>query len=334
MRKTADSEVQTPDQPNGSLRRKRRRPTGATECAFGVMLGLAALAFSRLGQLWTGFDVFSHFTLHFMLLTFGFLVGFVLPRGKLFGAALLLVAGVVAIGAWPHVASLSPKMMASAAPGEAVLRVASFNTLWSNANARAIQAEIERLDADVVALVEVGAGARAMLASLKARYPYQADCLEIDFCGLALLSKRPIARSEARANWEGPPFIMARLGPDAGGLTVLGVHTSRFPHSETQFRQTKAMAALIEALPGPKLVMGDFNATPFSRLLGDFASRATLRRITYLPSWPATANLPQIAIDHIFLSPGLRQLEAARIGEASGSDHFPVTALIAVPVPR
>jgi endonuclease/exonuclease/phosphatase (EEP) superfamily protein YafD len=77
--------------------------------------------------------------------------------------------------------------------------------------------------------------------------------------------------------------------------------------------------------------MGDFNATPFSRIPGVVEVRGNLRRITYLPSWPATFGLPQIAIDHIFISPGVRQLEAARIGEAAGSDHYPVTARIAVP---
>jgi endonuclease/exonuclease/phosphatase (EEP) superfamily protein YafD len=59
---------------------------------------------------------------------------------------------------------------------------------------------------------------------------------------------------------------------------------------------------------------------------------ANLSRVTFLPTWPAAAGLPQIAIDHIFISPGIRLLEAARIGEAAGSDHYPVTARIAVPL--
>ena len=110
------------------------------------------------------------------------------------------------------------------------------------------------------------------------------------------------------------------------------MHTIRFPHSRAQFRQVTALASLVEKLPGHKLVMGDFNATPFSRILAVIEDGANLRRVTFLPSWPATAGLPQIAIDHIFLSPGLRLLEAARIGEAAGSDHYPVTARIAVPL--
>jgi endonuclease/exonuclease/phosphatase (EEP) superfamily protein YafD len=237
----------------------------------------------------------------------------------------------VGIGAWPHVASGSPEIHATAGEGERALRVASFNTLWTNEEVEAVRAEIERLDADVVTLLEVNPAKRSMLAALRSRYPYQANCFGIDFCRLVVLSKLPIIDSEARGRWEGPAYILARLGPDAGGLSVIGAHTIRFPHSSAQFRQVTALAGLIEKLPGHKLVMGDFNATPFSRIVGVVETKASLRRVTFLPTWPATASLPQIAIDHIFLSPGLRLLEAAAIGEPAGSDHYPVTALIAVP---
>jgi endonuclease/exonuclease/phosphatase family metal-dependent hydrolase len=52
-----------------------------------------------------------------------------------------------------------------------------------------------------------------------------------------------------------------------------------------------------------------------------------------LATWPAHLGLPQIAIDHILLSPTLRIAGPARIGAPAGSDHYPVSAEIAVPVP-
>jgi endonuclease/exonuclease/phosphatase (EEP) superfamily protein YafD len=312
--------------------RKKRRATGAAECGLGVLLGLLGLILSRAGHLWIGFDVFSQFTLHFAILTAAFAAGLLLPRAKLLVALLLVLGGVVAIGVWPHVASRSPHPLAPQAAGERALRVASFNTLWVNEDADRVLAEIERLDADIVTLLEVSPAKRRILAALKQRYPYQADCFAVDYCRLVVLSKVPIIDSEARGRWDGPPFILARLGPEAGGLSVMAVHTIRFPHSRAQFRQVSVLARLIEKQQGHKLVMGDFNATPFSRILAVIEAGANLRRITFLPSWPATAGLPQIAIDHIFLSSGLRLLEAARIGEAAGSDHYPVTARIAVPL--
>jgi endonuclease/exonuclease/phosphatase (EEP) superfamily protein YafD len=330
--KPPDSEAHTGASPEGSAPRKKRRATGKVECGIGILLGLSGLVLSRAGHLWIGFDVFSQFTLHFAILTAAFAAGLLLPRAKLLVALLLVLAGVVAIGVWPHVASHSPQPIATPAAGERALKVASFNTRWINEDADRVLAEIERLDADIVTLLEVNPAKRQILAALKQRYPYQADCFAVDYCRLVILSKLPIIDSEARGRWEGPPFLLARLGPEAGGLSVMAVHTIRFPHSRAQFRQVTVLASLLEKQQGHKLVMGDFNATPFSRILSVIEAGANLRRVTFLPSWPATAGLPQIAIDHIFLSSGVSLIEAARIGEAAGSDHYPVSARIAVPL--
>lgn len=332
MHKPADSMAAASGAPDGGTARKKRKPTGRVECRLGFLLGLLGLGMSRAGQLWIGFDVFSQFTLHFAVMTAAFAIGMLLPRAKLFAALLLMLAGVVAIGVWPHLASRSPHVLAEAAPGERALSVASFNTLWVNDDADLVREEIERLDADVVTLIEVSPAKKRILGELKARYPYQADCFGADYCQLAILSKVPIAEVTARGQTQGPPYLIARLGPQAGGLNVMAVHTIRFPHSRAQFRQATEVARVVEKLAGPKLVMGDFNATPFSRIIAMIEDGANLSRVTFLPTWPAAAGLPQIAIDHIFISPGIRLLEAARIGEAAGSDHYPVTARIAVPL--
>ncbi len=104
---------------------------------------------------------------------------------------------------------------------------------------------------------------------------------------------------------------------------MIGVHTIRFPHSRAQFRQANVLGAMVEAMPGRKIVMGDFNATPFSRILQTVEARGNLKRLTSLPTWPSQLGLPQIAIDHILASPGIRVLVDQAIGSPSGSDHFP-----------
>jgi endonuclease/exonuclease/phosphatase (EEP) superfamily protein YafD len=328
----ADSLSQTPEQPEDEAPRRKRKPSGRLECKLGLLLGLAALAASRLGQLWIAFDVFSQFTLQFAVVTLAFLIGCLMPRAKLLTAAVVTVIGIIAIGVWPHVASREPHVLGQVKQGERELKVASFNTLWINQNAAAVRAEIERLDADIITLIEMGPGKRPILAQLKDRYPYQFDCYGVDYCNFAVLSKLPFVDTESRGKWAGPSFIRVRLGPEAGGLTVFGVHTIRFPHSQAQFREVTEIARLIERTAGPRLVMGDFNATPFSRTLGVLEDSANLTRLTNLPTWPAQAGLPQIAIDHIFVSAGIRTLEAERIGEPAGSDHYPVTLRIAVPI--
>lgn len=332
MDEPADSLAQTPLPPEDEAPpRKKRKPTGRIECRLGLLLGLVGLAATRLGQLWVALDVFSHFTLQIAVVTLGFLVGCLMPRAKLLAAFVVMILGIVAIGAWPHVASREARVLEQAKPGERALKVASFNTLWTNRDADAVRAEIERLDADVITLIEMSPAKRHILAGLRSRYPFQYDCFNLDYCGSAILSKLPFAGKEARSRWAGPPFIRVTLGPEAGGLSVFGVHTIRFPHATAQFRQAGEMAKVVERAPGPRLVMGDFNATPFSRVLEVLQDSANLTRLTNLPSWPALAGLPQIAIDHIFASPGIRQIEAERIGEPAGSDHYPVSVRIAVP---
>ncbi|MEI7600897.1 MAG: endonuclease/exonuclease/phosphatase family protein [Aestuariivirga sp.] len=331
MLEPADSLSQTPEQPEEEAPRRKRKPTGGLECQLGFLLGLSLLGASRLGQLWIAFDVFAHFTLQFAVLTLGFLIGMVMPRAKLLTAFVVMVIGIVAIGAWPHLASREPRVVGEVQQGERALKVASFNTLWVNNNADAVRAEIERLDADVITLIEMGPAKRPILGQLKSRYPYQFHCYDVDYCKFAILSKLPFTDAESRGRWAGPPYIRLRLGPEAGGLTVFGVHTIRFPHSLAQFRQVTQIAKVIERTAGPRLVMGDFNATPFSRILGVLQDSANLMRLTNLPTWPSQAGLPQIAIDHIFVSPGIRLLEAEQIGEPAGSDHYPVTVRIAVP---
>ena len=299
---------------------------------FGLLLGLVGLAASRLGQLWIAFDVFSHFTLQFAVVALGFLFGCAMPRAKLLTAFVVMVIGIVGIGAWPHLASREPNIVAQVQAGERALKVATFNTLWVNQDADSVRAEIERLDADVITLIEMGPAKRRILRELKARYPFQFNCYDVDYCNFAVLSKLPFVDQESRGKWAGPSFIRIKLGPEAGGLSVFGVHTIRFPHSLAQFREVTEIAKLIERTAGPRLVMGDFNATPFSRILSVLQDSANLTRLTNLPSWPSQAGLPQIAIDHIFVSPGIRLLESEQIGEPAGSDHYPVAVRIAVPV--
>ena len=331
MNQPAVDKAQATLQPGGAVR-KKRRPTGGLECQLGVLIGLGGLVGSRLGQLWGAFDVFSQFTLQFAVVALAFLVGLFMPRAKLLAAFILIVVGVIGIGTWPHLASEAPQTLATPADGMQEIKVASYNTLYDNDNIDAVKAEVARLDADVITLLEMGPKKRRIMAELKDRYPYQADCYKVDYCNLVVLSKFPVIESDARALWEGAPYIRAKLGPEAGGLTVFGIHTIRFPHSRAQFRQVNVIAQLIENTPGRKLVMGDFNATPFSRIVEVVEQRANLRRLTSLPSWPSHVGLPQMAIDHIFVSSGIIPTESQRIGEPAGSDHFPVTLKIAVPL--
>ena len=66
-------------------------------------------------------------------------------------------------------------------------------------------------------------------------------------------------------------------------------------------------------------------------MLQTLIERGGLELASGVATWPATLGLPQIAIDHVMVSQGLRIVKKARIGSPAGSDHYPVIAEIAVP---
>ena len=315
-----------------AVAKKRKRPKGYLGCVLGLSIGIAGLAAARLGQLWVAFDVFSQLTPQFMFLIVAFTIGLFMPHGKVLTAAVLLVGLLAVYSMWPYYVSSEAAVLSTVKSGERELRVASFNTWIGNDKVEEVKAEIARIDADVIVLVELGPNKRVIFDQLGLQYPYQAKCSDITHCNFGILSKFPLTKIGDRMIWEGPPYIRASLGPEFGGLSIYGVHTTRFPHSRAQFAQIKAMAAELDAITGNYIVMGDVNATPYSRVTQTLASQANLTRLTNLPTWPARTGLPQIAIDHIYVTPGIRQLESQSIGNSAGSDHFPIIMKLAVPL--
>jgi endonuclease/exonuclease/phosphatase (EEP) superfamily protein YafD len=280
---------------------------------------------------WITFDIFNHFLLHFALAALAFAVALRLPRHRMAAAAATMLVGVVAIGVWPRLASREAPVPKQVDSGR-VVRVMSFNTWLVNDDWQAIAAEIRREDPDVVALIEFGGEKAEALASLSAVYPFRSECAQVMYCHLAVLSKFPFESAETKIQWRGPPQIVVRFGPELSGLTLVGIHSIRPPHFASQLLQMNALARQLRQIGGTQIVLGDFNSTPFSRMLSEFLKRSGLERLTYLPSWPSRfGSLPQIAIDHIFLSRDLSPAGAARIGESAGSDHYPVIADIKLP---
>lgn len=315
-----------------TLQKKRRRRHGFLGCVLGLSIALLGLAAGRLGNLWIAFDVFSQFTLQFLFAAVAFTTGMIMPRGKMLIALVLFIGMAVGLSMWPYYASGHVKTLGTVTDKERALRIASFNTWYGNQNVDGVKAEIARINADVAVLIEFGPNKQKIYDALKGQYPYQVKCPNNSDCELGILSKFPLSNSDVEVGWTGPDFVSASLGADFGGLTIFGIHTTRFPHPRAQFTQIKAMAAKLETVVGPHIVVGDMNATPFSRITQTLATAANLTRLTNLPTWPARLGLPQVAIDHIFASPGIRALTSESIGNNAGSDHFPVFMNLAIPI--
>jgi endonuclease/exonuclease/phosphatase (EEP) superfamily protein YafD len=324
---------QREEKPEGKPEQKpRKKSKGYGFAALGLLAGLLGLIASRLGQLWIAFDVFAQFTLQFVFLTMAFAMAMLVPRFKVLAGVVFFVMMLVGYGSWPSLNAGKAASVIAAEPGRKLLRVASFNSHLINTEQDAQIKSIRDMAADVVILLEAGPEKRPIFDALKAEYPHQFDCNVNQHCKMAILSKTPLSETGFRVQWEGPPHIRASLGPDYGNVTLVGVHTIRFPYSRAQMKQANALVKELESITSGIIMTGDFNATPYSRIIKTIADGTGMIRHTNLPTWPAWVSLPQLAIDHMFTSPQITAASGQGIGDAANSDHLPITMVFSVPV--
>jgi endonuclease/exonuclease/phosphatase (EEP) superfamily protein YafD len=313
------------------------RHTANRRLALLILCGAnLALVVAIAGSITVLSDVLAPLTGHFMG------VGLAASLGLLTRRLSALVFGVVAtfaVHAWLGLAACCHPPPAAMLTGSGLSTIAStgatqdvsvvaLNTWHNHGDPSRLSTYLAQVDADLVVLSEFGPNKRALLAPLKATHPFQIDCAEEWACSLALISRLPIASAGSGRMADGKlAFVWARL---AGGVTVLGTHLhrpSRDPWLHEQ--QMLALVQFVARIPGPVILAGDLNTTPWSK------SYRTLRRVaglvpasTLRPTWPAwPLAFPQVALDHIFVSPDLA-ISAAGTGPAVGSDHLPIWAVV------
>jgi endonuclease/exonuclease/phosphatase (EEP) superfamily protein YafD len=229
----------------------------------------------------------------------------------------------------PQSATLTGAGLSTIGSGAAQdLSIVALNAWHNHTDPSRLSAYLAEVDADLVVLSEFGPNKRALLAPLKATHPFHIDCAEEWSCSLALISRIPFASAGTGHIAEGKlAFVWARL---AGGVTVLGTHLyrpSRDPWLHEQ--QMLELVQFIGRIPGPVVLAGDLNTTPWSKTYRTLRRAAGLVPASTLrPTWPAwPLTFPQVALDHIFVSPDLT-VSAAGTGPAVGSDHLPIWAVV------
>jgi endonuclease/exonuclease/phosphatase (EEP) superfamily protein YafD len=210
-------------------------------------------------------------------------------------------------------------------PSLQTLTVLALNTWHGHADTPRLERYLAAVPADVVVLSEFGPDKRPLLANLAAAYPFQVDCADWA-CSLALLSRLPLeASGVGRIAFDQPAFVWARLG---GSVTIIGTHLYR-PSRDPWLheRQVTALAQFIGRIDSSVILAGDLNTSPWSSAFRKLRAGTGLAPVARLmPTWPAwPLALPQVALDHIFVSPDLA-VAAAGTGAAVGSDHLPVWA--------
>lgn len=304
-----------------------------------IIAGLVAapLALGFAGGLHPAFDSFAHFRAHLAVLTALLALPLLFTARRRGGAALvLLAAAAFATTFWAF--SHPGGQDAQAAPGFRY-RLVQINLRFDNRTPERVLDMIAREKPDVIAYQEGGAHWAPWLDRLAAAYPHRLHCPK----GVGLLSRHSFWRESAPLQENGAnqtiskvagctgDGLMAIAPVNLGGVVVrvASLHLE-WPWPFAQQRNLRQIGPELEKLRGPRIVAGDFNATPWSQTVRQVETAAGARAVdgagatwfigTLPAAWRPYLGLP---IDQILVS---RDIVAPRLStlEHVGSDHLPV----------
>ncbi len=181
--------------------------------------------------------------------------------------------------------------------------------------------------ADLVTLIEVNhRWAKALQEALKPIYPYQVVYpVDNAFSGMAVFAKYPLEKVRYVFNDE-PPTIVGNIQLPLGKVRFISTHTSapilqgRIARRYQQLDKLAKEIAQHQSLP--VLLLGDFNAVPWEKLMIDFQAQTQMRatRDGWQATFPTWALWVGIPIDYIFYSPQLTCYGNTTF-QHTGSDH-------------
>jgi endonuclease/exonuclease/phosphatase (EEP) superfamily protein YafD len=301
---------------------------------FGFFFSVMSLACLLKPWFWV-FDVLTHFNLqYFLALALFLVVGISLGVRPsillLFALALLANAYVLVPFFWPQ---------RRLEPTTNPLRVIALNVLTSNRQYDRITTYLREANADLVLLAEIEPELMARIrTSLAKLYPHIYDESMDGTHGLALLSKLPfLSTKTVLLDERHHRFLTAELEWQGKRFKICGAH----PHAPLSERWTRSRDEEIRVIgehlrqeTKPYILLGDFNASPWSTPMQDLTAQTKLRHAArgfgIYPTWRYKTMLFGAPIDHILVSQDW-QVSAYKVDRGVGSDHFPVVALLHLP---
>lgn len=298
-----------------------------------IGIGATALVWPETGILGTFGRIFDSLSLH--MLGFGACLGLCLAglgarrSGVALGGAALLAAGLLL---WPLRTAPAPAEEAvSAGSG---LQVLWFNIYQDNATPPETLAEaLIGSGADLVVLAEASP-LRPVLEKLAGTYPHQLGCRG-RVCATLVLSRHPFVpdRTEMIDGARKGRLAAFAIQPAKGApLSVVAAHLTKpwyhgFFDVDLWYLLDRSAAA-----EGPLLVMGDFNATPWSRPMQRIRAETGAHAPGWpVATWPAGAGGLGLPIDHLLVRDGAVLGPVTPWGAGLGSNHRGLLARIRWP---
>lgn len=294
-----------------------------------VALAIVSLAAFFGGSIWW-LDVLANFRAQYVvaLAVLGLIV--MMSKWRKTAYAILVVALVNLVAVLPLYIG-SP---AEARVGADDIRVMSFNLLSTNEEYSEVIDYIGTVDPDVVFLHEASRPWEVAMESSGLDYEIvrprsddlifgtlvlvRGDQLTAVSHGFAAAAPRAVSLEFVPWGWEVP-------------LSILSTHplapTDR-ERADLRDAQLGFAGDWAAERTGAFIVVGDFNATPWSAPFRRLVSQADLENsqggFGLQPSFPSTSSLLlRVPIDHLVHSPAL-EVTGRQLGPSLGSDHFPL----------
>lgn len=263
------------------------------------------------------------------------------------GVAIVAAAAALRITGWLDAAALvtlinlctiAPDLSAStrALPAGAPLRVLLLNVHTQSTGYDDVSRLIADTHPDVVALVEVDRVWLEKLAPAVASYPQRFEHPRNDNFGLALYARSTLT---ATAEDLGSLLPSAVATLDVQGTPLAIVLTHPLPPVsgaalDLMYSQFGAIGARVRELGPRVVVMGDFNATPWSRPFQRLVAATGLcdsrAGFGMQATFPASSTLLRLPIDHVLTSCAIG-VRGRVVERDVGSDHLPVVIDLVVP---
>ena len=291
------------------------------------------------------FDSFSHFRIQllFLILPLLFILIFLHQAHKyryLYTVFLVLISFYL----YQILLPFSPKAIDKNKTD--TLKHLQFNLRFSNPYVKEFKTFLENSDIDVVTLQEVTTKHKETLEELKngeytlskdypfivknkGAYPYQKYCEFQGVGDVAILSKHPINEEKSVCiPYQG--LLWSQIIINNKAITVASIHL-HWPYPYQQNKQVQFLKLVLEKIPKPTLIAGDFNAVSWSNTLS-IISKASKTKVVNGLRWSINLNekipLLKLPIDHLLLSKEL-EVKSIKVGEDLGSDHLPIVSQIA-----
>ena len=258
-----------------------------------------------------------------------------------YGIALLVFTALLYLARWPRAGTIAlVGVLVNAAvvvplyfggspavTTESSLRVMTFNLLSDNERFGEVVSYIRATDPDVVFLHEASRPWEMAFEAAELDYEVTRSRSEELIFGTLVLSRPGDEVTSYGFTLRGARAVQVIHD----GVAVLGIHPlapTTAERSAIRNAQLEFAARWANEQTGPHVIVGDFNATPWSypfrRLLADTELRNSQKGHGIQATFPADDPFVlRVPIDHLLHSPDLAVTER-RLGPRLGSDHLPL----------